>query len=115
MIFFSALIGTLNYVLSAFHLPDAVQAAVFCLFELSGGVSRASALGNSVLGALLCAFAAGWSGLSVHCQILSVCDGSGLSLRPYFAAKLLQGGLCVLLLALFLLFDPSILIPSIGI
>ncbi|MBQ2734259.1 MAG: hypothetical protein IJF33_00350 [Clostridia bacterium] len=111
VVFFSALLGTLNIVLSTLGANTKISAVLFCLFELSGGVSQASALQNTTLAALLTAFAVGWSGLSVHCQILSVCDGKGLSLRPYFAAKLLQGALCVILFWLLLTLFPSLLVP----
>ena len=112
VIFFSALMGTLNIVLSVFDLPHTVNAFLFCLFELSGGVSQASALGNTTVAALLCAFAAGWSGLSVHCQVLSVCDGKGFSFRPYFLAKLFQGILCALLFGILLKLFPTLMIPA---
>lgn len=109
VVFFSTLLGTLGQIFTAWGVPPTAVASFFCLFELSGGVSAASALPSPFHAALLCAFAAGWSGLSVHCQILSVCDGSKLSLRPYLLSKLLQGILCVLLLALLLSLFPSII------
>lgn len=114
VIFFSALVGTLNLVLAAFDLPSSVNAFFFCLFELSGGVSQASALGNTAFAALLCAFAAGWSGLSVHCQVLSVCDGKGLSFRSYFLAKIFQGILCALIFGIVINLFPALLIPAQG-
>ncbi|MBQ7346952.1 MAG: hypothetical protein IJW55_03270 [Clostridia bacterium] len=112
VIFFSALVGTLNLVLGSFDLPQNLSALLFCLFELSSGVSQASALGNTTIAAWLCAFAAGWSGLSVHCQVLSVCDGKELSFRSYFIAKVFQGIACALLFGIFIYFFPEILIPA---
>jgi len=112
VVFFSALLGTLHPILSTFHLPPAIHAALFCLFELSGGMSQACALGNVSLAAGLCAFAAGWSGLSVHCQVLSVCDGRGLSFRTYFLAKLLQAVFCSLLFGILMILFPDALIPA---
>ncbi len=112
VIFFSALMGTLNIVLAAFDLPASISTFLFCLFEISGGVSQASALGNTTLAAALCAFAAGWSGLSVHCQVLSVCDGKGFSFRAYFLAKLLQGLFAALLFGLLVLLFPSLTVPA---
>lgn len=49
-----------------------------------------------------CAAILGWAGLSVHCQVLSLLTGTGLSPRRYFLGKLLQSGLslCFALLAL---------------
>ena len=112
VIFFSALVGTLNLLLDALNLPALAKASVFCIFELSGGMSAASALSVPGAAALLCAFAAGWSGLSVHCQILSVCDGRGLRFRFYFLAKLLQSGLCMLLFGAVLALFPSLTVPA---
>lgn len=115
VVFFSALLSTLNIVLNTLGAGTEICAVLFCAFELSTGVSQASALQSTTFAALLTAFAVGWSGLSVHCQILSVCDGKELSLRPYFAAKLLQGILCVLLFWLLLTFFPSLLVPVQGV
>lgn len=112
VVFFSALVGTLNLVLAAAELPAALSATLFCLFELSGGVSQASALGNVHLAATLTAFAAGWSGLSVHCQVLSVCDGKGFSFRSYFLAKIFQGLLCALLFSILLYLFPALTVPA---
>lgn len=112
VIFFSALLGTLHYVLAAFSTSPMTGAVLFCLFELSGGVSQAAGIGNAMWGAALTAFAVGWSGLSVHCQLLSVCDGKGLSFRAYFPVKLLQGFLCALLFLLLLHLFPTLLIPA---
>ena len=109
VVFFSTLVGTLNLVLGSLHLPQTIQATVFCLFELSGGVNQAATLSNAATGALLCAFATGWSGLSVHCQILSICDGKGLSFRSYFWAKLFQGFLCALLFGILIGLFPTLL------
>ncbi len=112
VVFFSALIGTLSPLLASLRLPSAVHATLFCLFELSGGMSQACGLGNGGIAAGLCAFCAGWSGLSVHCQMLSLCDGRGLSFRTYFLSKLLQGILCLLLFGILLHFFPDALIPA---
>lgn len=114
VVFFSALVGTFNFMPGMQKLPAFVQSFLFCLFELSSGMSQAASLASPFPAALLCAFAAGWSGLSVHCQILSVCDQKGLSLRPYAFAKLFQAILTPLLLSLILFFFPDLLIPAIG-
>lgn len=68
------------------------------LVELSSGVGSLAAPGSS--GRLeLAAFMLGWAGLSVHCQVLSFLGDSGLSVKPYFAGKLLHGCLSALLIA----------------
>jgi len=112
VVFFSTLVGTLSTVLTPLHLPSVLQSAIFCLFELSGGISRAATLAEPYFAAILTAFAAGWAGLSVHCQILSVCDGKELSLRGYMASKLLQGLLCALIFGILIQAFPQLLIPA---
>ena len=102
VVFFSALTGVITSALSDFSGVSPTLAACICgFFELSGGVSAAANLGNQtqsvLLPIVLTAMIAGWSGLSVHCQILSICGGRGLSFKPYFIAKALQGILCGLL------------------
>ena len=115
VVFFSTLVGTLGLVLASLRAPAWLCTVLFCLFELSGGVSQASSLGNTMLAAALCAFSAGWSGLSVHCQVLSVCDGKGLSFRKYFLAKLMQGIVCALLFGLVLYLFPDLTVPAHGV
>jgi MFS family permease len=91
---FSALIGVLGQYADAFGLSQTAGAALFGLLELSTGVAEASALPNTEIAAVLCAAMAGWAGLSVHCQILSVCDGCPISLVPFWLSRLLQGLVC---------------------
>lgn len=112
VVFFSTLGATLECVMEAWELSPLASALPFCLLELSSGVSAAATVSNSLLAALLCAFSVGWSGISVHCQLLSICDGRGLRFRKYFLAKLLQGGLCVLFLWLLLSRFPTLLSPA---
>ena len=109
VVFFSALTGTLNLVLSRFEAPSLVGVLLTAFFELSSGVSGAIGFSHGIPGALLGAAAVGWSGLSVHCQLLSLCDGRGLSMKPYIFAKLLQALLCTLMMALLLYCFPSLL------
>ena len=112
VVFFSALVGTFGIVLGQLRLPPWLSAPLFCVLELSGGVSQAAAFGSRTQAAWLTAFAVGWSGLSVHCQILSICEGRGLSLRRYFLSKGLQALLCPLLLGLLLYFFPELTLPA---
>ena len=110
VIFFSALLGTLQFLPLVQKLPEMLKALLFCIFEISGGVSHAAALKVPMQAALLTAVGVGWSGLSVHCQIISICDGYRLSMRTYFAAKLFQAILCALILAIVLAISPSLLL-----
>ena len=114
VVFFSALGGTVNLALEHVHAPAFLKTIVFCFLELSGGVSAASALPVTATSALLCAFAAGWCGISVHCQLLSVCSGSGIRLRTYMLAKIMQGLLCILLFGCLLRIFPYAMMPNIS-
>lgn len=109
VIFFASLIGALGNMLSSLGVGEEICALLYTVFEMSSGVSAASALANSAAGLVMTAFSLGWSGISVHCQIVSMCDGRGLDLKPYFIAKALQGMLCAIALMLILLFAPDIL------
>ena len=117
VVFFSALTGTLSrMLLDMGHLSQEVYALICGFFELSGGVSEAAALvgqnSSSMTPIILTAVIAGWSGLSVHCQIMTLCGGRGLSFKPYFIAKILQGILCGGVMWLLLsVMDPSDLPP----
>ena len=111
VVFFSAFCGTLTVLADRLRLSEADRAAVFCVFEVSGGVSVASALGTPYLSAALTAFAVGWSGFSVHCQVLSVCDGRGFRMRRYFLCKLLHGALTAAGFLLVLHGFPSLATP----
>lgn len=94
VLFFTSVIGCLSSALRTSETPSSLEALLFCLFEISSGVSSAASLGSSAVSAMLCGFAIGWSGISVHCQILSLGSDRGISFRPYFLAKISQGLLC---------------------
>lgn len=94
VLFFTAVIGCLSSALYTAEVPRSLEALLFCLFEISSGVSAAASLDSSVISATICGFAIGWSGISVHCQILSLGGDRGISFRPYFLAKISQGLLC---------------------
>lgn len=111
VIFFSTLSGVLSCFAKSGMRPGLF--ALLCGFlELSSGISEASALPDGQLALILTAGIAGWSGLSVHCQIASLCAGRGLSLRPYVGAKLAQGLLCAGVMALVLRLFPDWLSPD---
>ena len=98
VVFFSALIGCINDIMSAIAAPDILSTLIFGFFEMTSGVSTA-AKAQSVEGAvILCAAFAAWSGISVHCQIITICSGRGLSYRKYFICKAIQGLICAFLM-----------------
>ncbi len=89
VIFFSALSGSLESLLSP-TVPEGITALLWGGFELTGGMAKAAAC-SPPLCYVLCGVFSGWSGLSVHFQLMSICTGKELSFRPYFVAKLAQG------------------------
>ncbi len=113
VVFFSALTGTLGHALSSLGCTETLRAVLTALFEMSSGVSALSALSNRSLAAAFTAATLAWSGLSVHCQLLSICQGHALSLRTYFISKLLQSLLCALTVWGLLYLFPSLLPVSV--
>ena len=100
VLFFSALGGVLGYSVNRLSPPPLLGGLLFSVLELSGGVSHAAGIPSRASALALTAFSAGWCGLSVHFQVLSVCEGRGLSFRKYFLTKLLHGMLATLLFLL---------------
>ena len=101
VVFFSTLTGAIGLILERFGANEITHTILSALLELSGGVSAAAGLANRQFATLLTGAAVGWSGISIHCQMLSLTDGHDLSTRPYFVAKLMQAVFCACLLLLF--------------
>ena len=107
VVFFTAISEIVRHYLIAAALPIWIASAIDYLLELSGAASRGALPGNP-MALLLCAFGTGWSGLSVHCQILTVCESKGLKAPGYLVSKMLQGILAAILMrALILLFNST--------
>ena len=101
VIFFSTLTGTLGVLLSRLGASQMIRAVFFSFFELTGGVAEAASLSPVLCAVSVAAFAVGWSGLSVHLQMIGVCDGIPIPIGRYFLAKLSQGILNVALVLLY--------------
>ena len=84
--------GLLRYPLSLFGFSES-DARLVCtgFFEITSGLWSVSK-SQSALSArlILASFMLGWGGISVHCQVMSFTRSSGLSIKPYFAGKLLS-------------------------
>lgn len=89
VVFFSAILGTVRNLLGG--LPQEIFALMYGAVELSGGMAEAAKISDPTKAAMACACLSGWSGLSVLCQIGTVCRGRGIRLLPYVIAKLAQG------------------------
>lgn len=90
VLFFSAVLGALQNALARLALPPAVSALLYGIVEMSGGIARAAEVANTAQAAMLCAALSCWSGLSVMCQIMTVCHGRGFAFLPYLLAKAAQ-------------------------
>ncbi len=102
VVFFGIICDCLTLVFSTLELPPSLRTLAFALTELTAGVKSAASLPHAPLRGMLCGFSVGFSGLSVHLQLLSLADGKGLSFLPYIKTKLAIGVLCAaLMLALF--------------
>ncbi len=127
VVFFSTLMGVfvtgVMEKLPFLHgqVGDILRPLLCGLLEISCGVSEAAEIASSEsfsvrgpeISLVLTAAVAGWSGFSVHCQIMTLCGGRGLSFRPYLLAKAAQGFLCGAVTMLILaLIDPAWLTPA---
>ena len=106
VVFFTAFVGTLSTAFDAWEMPELARAMICSVFELTGGVREAATLCPTSLGATVAAFAAGWSGISVHLQIASICGGRDISLRPYILSKLASGALTAAMIASYMRLSP---------
>ena len=97
MIFFSSLTEAIRQPLCSLGLPDIIQKLLLGTVEITGGVLSLSDLTPYAFKCAVCAFFLGWSGLSIHFQIIAMCDGYGLSFKRFFFTKLMQGLLCAAL------------------
>lgn len=104
IIFFSAICRA---VLDLTPLSPVLYAIASGICEFSTGTLNVSMLDLGVYEKLvLTAFILGFSGISVHVQVMAAAAGSGLSLTPYILGKCLQGIISAALAAAVLLLLP---------
>ncbi len=94
---FFAVIGDALCVVSNRFFGESAATVSAAICELTLAARRCSELGGKA-GYLLCAFAVGWSGISVHMQSASVLSKSGISMHRYFTCKFCQGILCCIMM-----------------
>lgn len=112
VVFFSAVMGCLGHMLAELGCPSEICALLYGVVELSGGVSASAALGNGALSLCLSAFIMGWSGISVHCQIMSICHGKGLKFTSYVVSKLIHGILNSIVIYCIYIIAPQLFQPD---
>ncbi len=89
VVFFTVLMGTLSDLLPT-RLPEGIRALLLGCLEMTGGTELAASCA-SPLCYVLCAFFAGWSGFSVHFQLMSMGSRAPFFFRGYLLAKLCHG------------------------
>lgn len=109
--FFSCVVGCISCIISRFSPSRTTEAVIYSLFEVTSGAAASSAVRPTGVGILLCTAAAGWSGLSVHMQIFSVCS-SAKNARPrlggYLISKAVQAPLSALIMLAAMKLFPSL-------
>ena len=101
VIFFCAFLGVLEGILRPLGISDTATSVIFTVFELTTGLARITSQA-SPLTLPLCAFAVGWSGLSVHLQTLSVCASHPIGVRSLLVTHAVRALFCFLLAMLIL-------------
>lgn len=98
----SALFSVLGGVLSLAGFPQQLSAALASgFFEVTIGARSAGEAASSIplqYKASAAAFILSWGGLSVHAQVASILNGTGLRYVPFLAARLVHGLLSAVLL-----------------
>ena len=109
VLFFASFVGALFSLLEDFRISTVAGSLIYGFFEMSGAVEKAAEIENRALGMVITAFICGWSGLSIHFQIISICIEDGISFVPYFASKTAQALISALGMLLYVrVIDPSL-------
>ncbi len=112
LIFFSALSGTLVALLSHTSLNVKWHALILGALEITSGIHAAIATLSAYSALRLTAFLCGFGGICVCMQILSITQKCGIPLSHYLLAKLLQGGIALLLCEGYLRLFKPVLSPA---
>ncbi len=109
VLFFASMVGALLSLFESFGSGQVLKTLVYGFFEMTGACGEAAKLLPKESGMIITALICGWSGLSVHFQVIAICHGERISFAPYFAAKLLQGVLSAASMMVYIkLIDPSL-------
>ena len=108
VVFFSVLIGYATRLCDMIGAPKILPVILSGLLEISNGMSLSAGLGGDI-SPILAAFFAGFSGLSVIFQIISLDRGRHIRKKAFVLQKLLQGVLCAIIsFVLFKIFPVSV-------
>lgn len=97
VVFFSTVVECLS---NSTAIDETKKAIIGSFLELSTGTLNSGVVGGS-LGATICGASIGWSGLSVHFQTMSLCDGRITKYNTYLLEKAMQGIICGILSFLY--------------
>ena len=98
---FFAVVGDALCTTVRHYFGDMLAALIGATCEITLGARTSVALEGG-MSRILCAFAVGWSGISVHMQVSSILADTKISMRRYYLCKLLQGILTASLICLFI-------------
>lgn len=90
---FSALSGVLSVIFEKIGAGQTAKTVISGIFEMTCASAEAAKIIPREKGMVLAALVCGFSGFSVHFQIMSLCPSDDISFRPYFLAKIFQGTL----------------------
>ena len=101
-------------VCSALNISVLFQTLIFGFFEMTGGAVSACQLPESLAVATVAAIT-GWSGLSVHFQLVGIIGSHDVAFAPYIVCKAVSSLLCCgVTLALMRIFGRDILLGEGG-
>lgn len=90
IVFFHVVLSLFEAMFSYLGLPQIFSVLISAFAEFTSGASAAASLGGNV-GALICAFSVGFSGISVLAQSAGILASASLSPAPMVKVKLLCG------------------------
>lgn len=110
VLFFAAVCGAMIGIIERFAPSRTIKSLIYGFFEMSGAVCEAAKVTPVKTGLILTAVICGWSGLSVHFQVMSLCHDRNVNFLPYICGKGLQSVISALLIILYIrFFDSSVI------
>lgn len=102
VVFFSVLQGALSSAFESFGVDGPVKALSLGSLEITGALSICQDVKSPLLSIALASLFIGWSGFSVHFQVISLTEEAGISFKKYFIFKAFQAFICLFLSLLIL-------------
>lgn len=112
VVFFSVIIGYASALCDRLNLPRYFSVILSGIFEISNGMSSASGAGLGIFSLVLAGFFAGFSGLSVIFQIISLDSKDYIPKKVFILQKLLMGLICAAVTFIALKIFPVQISPS---